>query len=73
MAIKSGICDPLRIDHDKECFRDLLDEAKTMASIEQYHDNIVNLQGLMVDGPQKVRKSFLGQTLRHSILDFAFQ
>ena len=46
------------MDHDQECFRDLLDEAKTMASIEQYHDNIVNLQGLMIDGPQKVLNHF---------------
>ena len=39
---------------DQDSIRDLLDEAKSMASIDEYHDNIVNLHGIMINGPEKV-------------------
>ena len=42
---------------DQDSIRDLLDEAKSMASIDEYHDNIVNLHGIMINGPEKVPKS----------------
>ena len=48
----------------------LLDEAKTMASVNGYHENIVNLQGITFEGdllaPQKVCKIHPSIALSHS-------
>ena len=57
MAIKSVKENFLTNEIDQDSIRDLLDEAKSMASIDEYHDNIVNLHGIMIDGPEKVSES----------------
>ena len=57
MAIKSVKENFLTNEIDQDSIRDLLDEAKSMASIDEYHDNIVNLHGIMIDGPEKVPES----------------
>ena len=53
---------------DQDSIRDLLDEAKSMASIDEYHDNIVNLHGIMINGPEKVPKSMYQVQLNESII-----
>ena len=57
MAIKSVKENFLTNEIDQDSIRDLLDEAKSMASIDEYHDNIVNLHGIMINEPEKVPKS----------------
>ena len=50
----------------------LLDEAKTMASVNEYHENIVNLQGITLEGdllsPRKVCKIWLSIALSYTQL-----
>lgn len=48
-AGKVGALDDHDDDHDDDGLPALLDEAKTMLEIGAYHDNIVNLQGIIAE------------------------
>ena len=60
VAIKSAIYEPSVYGYNpgntfqdilkKECNSGLLEEAKTMVTLDGYHENIVNLQGLLLEG-----------------------
>lgn len=57
VAIKSLTSKDGDVDHASMI--GLLDEAKTMVSLGGYHENIVNLQGLMLEGEVHLPKKVL--------------
>ena len=57
VAIKSAIYEqslrdkkPFQYTLEQQFTMGLLDEAKTMVTLDRYHENIVNLQGLVLEG-----------------------
>ena len=73
VAIKSAIYETVLPDRktisafqynlEQQFTMGLLDEAKTMVTLDRYHENIVNLQGLLlageIDSPTRVNMLFI--------------